>query len=306
MKIISSSYSNIAQLYQHKSISKPGYSSVCFKSRDLLDLPERDVFNKIKESIVPDNFLGQGTEAEVYRIKDTGYCVRIPYLAQDVYQLNYTKELSPIDKVNHVVAKLGAGASIMKYFEGTIPKWYQNNNYNRYKLQSVIANMPVKSYSELLHQLANAIDNEMLFDYSGGNIVVSAEKNKLTAIDFYGITDNPKPIRPLSEIYQVLTCYGSEKKTGKKIFDKIVSASIEEFKPNVIPCMDLELFDFEHLCLKRCHDGSTNDYNNLVKEIYQQTKILKELKKKEITDKSVTAILEQNIKKAVSLMSKIR
>ena len=90
-----------------------------FRSRDLLDLPQKDILAKVQNSVTPDNFLGQGTEAEVYRIKGTKYCVRIPYLAQDIYRL-YTKELTPIDKVNHVVAKLGFGASIMKYFEGVI------------------------------------------------------------------------------------------------------------------------------------------------------------------------------------------
>ena len=51
-----------------------------FKSCDLLDLSEKDIFEKIQQSVNYENFLGNGTEAEVYRIKGTDYCVRIPYV----------------------------------------------------------------------------------------------------------------------------------------------------------------------------------------------------------------------------------
>ena len=199
---------------------KPG--GVCFKSRDLLELSEKDVLNKIRDSVKPENFLGQGTEAEVYRITNSDYCVRIPYLAHDISRFNYSKEITPIDKVNHIVAKLGFGASIMKYFDGVIPKWYMSNNHERYKFQEKISEMPIESYSGLLHQIADAIDNEMLFDFSPGNLIVDTENKKLTAIDFYSISDNPKPIKPLTEMYSVLTCYGSLEKSGKKIFDNII------------------------------------------------------------------------------------
>lgn len=282
------------------------YGATAFKGRDLLDLPEKDVIEKIKASVTPDNFLGQGTEAEVYRIKGTKYCVRIPYLAQDIYRFNYTKELTPIDKVNHVVAKLGFGASIMKYFDGIVPKWYQKNEHNRYKLQENIAQMPVKSYSELLHQIAGAVDNEMVFDFSGGNLIVNTEKQKLTAIDFYGITDNPRPVRPLSEMYSVLTSYGSEEKTGKKIFDKIVDAGLKEFRKTSIPCMDVALFDFLELCLKRMGSAFTPDGEKLKSIIMHNCDLLKDLKKREITDKSISKLLEKQLKIFKSLLRKVR
>lgn len=292
------------------------YSATAFKARDFLDLPEKAIIEQIKASVTPDNFLGQGTEAEVYRIKGTKYCVRIPYLAQDINRFNYSKELTPIDKVNHVVAKLGFGASVMKYFEGIVPKWYVNNSRNRYNLQEKIADMPVRSYSELLHQIAEAVDNEMIFDFSGGNLIVDTEKQKLTAIDFYKIVDYPKAVSPLSEMYSVLTCYGAEKRTGKKIFDKIIEAGLEEFKPDNIPCMDIELFDFNGLVLKRNSDnnsfgrGNINKYinpiNKLIDTIYENIKDLKQLKKKEITDKSVSKLLEEKLINCRRLLRRIK
>lgn len=290
-------------------------SALSFKSRDLMCLPEADVLKKVRESIVPENFLGQGTEAEVYKIKNSDYCVRIPYLANTINKFNFSKELSQIDKINHIVAKLGFGVSIMKYFEGVIPKRYMSNNHDRYNLQKKIAEMPVESYSGLLHQIAEAIDNEMLFDYSGGNLIVDTQNQKLTAIDFYGMADNPKPVRPLCEMYQVLTCYGAEEKTGKKIFDKIVDAALEEFKPNNIPCMDAALFDFVDLVMRRNCDnkehkkGNINDYidrffalkDNITKNVNE----LKQLKKTEIINKTMSKVLENKIAECEMLIKKI-
>ena len=298
--------SNSYPVYFNNNLAKSAkHNFMCFKSRSFLDLPESDIYKKIQEAVVPENFLGQGTEAEVYRIKDTGYCIRIPYLSNDISRFKYSKEITAADKVNHVVAKLGFGASILKFFDGVIPKWYKNDKIGRYKMQEKIADMSVKPYSELLHQIADAIDNEMFFDFTGGNLIVDTEKQKLTAIDFYRVTDNPRPLKPLSEMYQVLTCYGSEEKTGKKIFDKIIDAGLNEFKPDNIPCMDIELFDFNGLVLKRNSDnnsfgrGNINKYinpiNKLIDTIYENIKDLKQLKKKEITDKSVSKLLEEKL-----------
>ena len=280
--------------------------TVCFKSRDFLDLPKEEILKRIKASIIPENFLGQGTEAEVYRIKDTNYCIRIPYWAQKNYNRSFSKELSPFDKVNHVVAKLGGGASVMKYFDGEIPKWHMHNNHERYKFQEKISEMPVKSYSELLHQIANAIDNEMLFDFSGGNLIVDSKQKKLTAIDFFGVTDNPRPVKPLSEMYSILTCYGSLQNTGKKIYDKIVDAGLKEFKPGKKPCMDIALFDFLELSLKRMGEAYTPDCEKAKREIMYNADMLKKIKKSEIIDKTLSTVLEQKICEIKNLLSKVR
>jgi len=315
------SYSlNTSQRNKYQStmfgISAPyykSYYSVCFKGKDLLELSEDEVFKKIKESLNYENFLGQGTEAEVYRIKDTNYCVRIPHITQDMYTMDYSKELSPIDKVNHTKIKLGFGATVMPYFEGVIPKDYQNNEYQRFKLQEKIADMPIKSYTDLLHQIANGIDNEMFFDFSGGNLIINTEKNKLTAIDFYSITDDPRPIKPLTEMYSVLTAYGSKKDTGKKIYDKIVETGLEEFKPDKIPCMDVKLFDFADLASFHHSKCATDknyamdirDFLVLKHNITETNKELKQVKKLEILNKISDSILNENILKLKSLMLKV-
>lgn len=308
MKISAINYSNdIRQNQSHCIFKRPilKCNNICFRSKNLLEMPKEDVFSRIKESVVPENFIGQGTFAEVYRIKDTDYCIRIPYLAQDNYLKDYSREITPIDKVNHVVAKLGFGVSIRKYFDGVVPKWFMNNSQSRYQLQKQIADMPIKSYSSLLHQIAEGLDNEMLFDIAPGNLIVDTKNKTLTAIDFMGISDNPRPVRPLMEMYSIITSYGSLSEIGKKIFEKVSDAALEEFKPGNIPCMDVALFDFTDLCLKRRDETCFKEDMAIIAEIKKLAEQLKKTKKAEILDKTKSVVLENNIKTMKNMLRQI-
>lgn len=274
----------------------------CFTGKDLLNMPRDEVFNEIKNSINEDQFIGSGRHAKVYKIADTPYCIRIPYICEDAYTNDFSRNLKPCDTVNHVKIKLGAGASVMDYFKGKTLFAYQLYDAPRYELQKEIAQMPLKTYSKLLHQLANAIDNEMTFDKGGGNIVIDTENKNLTIIDFYQLSDNPNPTSPLRDLFYTLTSYGAESKTAKKIANNIILAGLEEFKPDIIPCMNTELFDFKEIIdaayyLK--HTEPDKKADNLIKKFEN----LKEIKKKEITNKKYSPILEQeieDIKKTVS------
>ncbi len=266
-----------------------------FRGNNFFDQSKENIWKQVKESVIPDNFIGQGGCAEVYKIKGTEYCVRIPYESKDLYLMNYSRELSSIDKVNHVIAKLGFGSAILKYFEGICPKYYQNNEQERYKFQSKIANLPVESYHKLLQQIADGINNDMLFDNTGGNLIVDFNNNKMTAIDFYEMpVDNPRPILPLREIHSVLTCYGTKPDISKNILKKIILSALEEFKPDVIPCMNIELFDFDGIINKVLkHDK---------KDLVEKFEKLKQIKKLEIRDKSHIPELRSLIKELINII----
>ena len=277
--------------------------SVCFRGQNFLELPPKEVYKKVIESITPENFVGQGTEAEVYRIKDTEFCVKISYEALSSYSKNmdlnrrlyFNKNISSNEAVNHTVAELGLNTKIMKFFEGKIPKDYFGNKENRYLLQSEIAQMPVKSYTDFLHQIANGVDNQMLFDNSLGNLIVNTKENKLTAIDFFPMTENPREVRPLNEMYSLLTANGAEQETGKKIFDNIMNAGLEEFEPNIIPCMDIELFDFVELCKKRIEDTKVQNSERIMQKISQQIQFIKGLKKAEHMESLFSTFIKEKI-----------
>jgi hypothetical protein len=267
-------------------------------------MPKEDIFQRIKDSLNYQYFIGQGTEAEVYKIKDTDYCVRIPYETKDLYSFNYTKDLTAADRLNHAEAKLGFGATIMKYIEGILPKTFINNDKHRYNLQSQAADMPIKSYSSLLHQIGVAIDNDMLFDFTGGNIIINPQKQELTAIDFIKMSpDYPRSTSPMNEMFNALTSYGTKHEIGLKIMKKILLTGLEEFKPNVKPCMDLELFDFveffENGNMRADEKIDTAPFNKYIEE-------LKHIKKLELKDSKYAAQLESIIKKVEAEILKLR
>ncbi len=302
--------------YQN-NYNKPLKNNINFNGNNFLDLSESEIRKRAKESITPWNFIGQGTVAKVFKIKDTDYCVRVPHYSMDRFSYRCTKDISAEDKINHIVAKLGFGATIMKFFKGITPQKYKDNEFSRDKLQKQISEMPISSYTNLLHQIAEAADNEMLFDFSGGNLIVDTENKKLTAIDFYKMpADNPRPIRPLTEMYQVLTCYGAKPDIGKKIYENIVTAALEEFKPKIIPCMDLELFDFIYLLSRRNTDHKLSGKETISQHIDKYYNIrdsvsycldsLKQIKKNEIRTQNEFPELEINIAKLKRLMNKIK
>ena len=275
----------------------------CFTGKDLLNMSKEEVFNEVKESINDDQFVGSGWDAKVYKIADSPYCVRIPDICEDGYINDFNKDLKPCDIVNHIKIKLGAGAAIMDYFKGKTLFPLQLYDEPRHKLQKEISQMPVESYSNLLHQIAYAIDNEMAYDKGAGNIIIDTENQKLTVIDFYQIKDNPNPTTPLKDIFYTLTSYGAENDTAKKIAHKIIFAALEEFKPDTTPCMDTELFDFKGIidaAYYLSNSKSDEEINNIIKNFEK----LKEIKKKEIRDKKYSDALEQQIEITTRAISK--
>ena len=319
MKIAPIKFYNINTTYtskkQIRAFPAPICDAVCFKSHNFLDLPKEEVYKRIQASLTPENFIGQGTEAEVYKIKDTDFCVKIPYEAlssyskygdKEIKRLFFNKNIEPADAVNHIKIKLSFCGTVMDYFYGLIPKNYIGNKEGRYKLQAGISEMPVRSYKELLYQISNGIDNEMLFDCTPGNLIVNLDKKKLTAIDFIPIKETPREVRPLYEIYSVLTAYGAELETGKKIFEKVINTGLDEFVPKKTPCMDVELFDFVDLCKKRIQETGTKNTNILMQKITQQINLIKKIKKNEYQNAPISGIIEDKIVEIKNIIKYIR
>lgn len=319
MKIIPISFYNInstkATKQQTRTLFAPAYDTVRFKSHNFLDLPKAEVYKRIQASLNSENFIGQGTEAEVYRIKDTDFCVKIPYEAlgfytrykdEDIKKLYFDKNINSADAVNYVKIKLFMGGTVMNYINGVKPKDYIYDMAGRYKFQSDVAQMPIKSYTELIHQISNGLDNEMLFDCSAGNLIVDSSKNKLTAIDFIPIKENPRDISVLKEIYSVITTNGAEQGTGKKIFEKIMLAGLNEFMPKQAPCMDVELFDFVELCQKRIQETGAANTNRLIQKVSQQINLIKNMKKTEYMNAIFSKFIGEKIEEVKGLIKYIK
>lgn len=158
--------------------------TVSFGNSEFLSKPKEEIFAQIKQSVSNSrkNCLGHGGEAYVYRIEGTDYCVRVPTkLVLDGLNLKkITLKVSEKDKVNHTVAKLNDGITIMPVIEGEI----FGESFNP-ELLKVMESMPQKAYDELLQQFCRAYKQGLEFDATWKNIIVNPKNSTMTAIDFY-------------------------------------------------------------------------------------------------------------------------
>ena len=213
------------------------------KNKDLLELSEKEIFDKISESINNANFLGEGNEARVYRIPDTNYVFRSARIPDNrMHSGDYTKmlsfDLTTDDRINHIVAKLGEGCSIMKYLPG--------KNCFEYKNKKELFNLPLESYYNLYKQICYAKDNDMIFDCCETNIIYNPKDKSLTAIDFYKQDyDFPENVKPLSYIYSAIasSIATPDKTLYKNLLGSLVGVILKEFEPGVKPAQNIGEFD---------------------------------------------------------------
>ena len=179
--------------------------TVSFGSKNILSYSRSKMNELINNSIIQKNFIGAGTEGEVYIIPQTGFCIKIPYNVKHVFE-KFTTSVSPKDKVNHTVAIFDNGARIMNYIEGRSLMYRrppilrfssENKNVDRF-LEKFFSGYPDIQLHKFLKQLAQAKEKNMYFDFSPGNIIYNPENNTLTAIDFFEKNANYDEIHPYS------------------------------------------------------------------------------------------------------------
>ncbi len=225
---------------------------VSFSARDFLSLPEDVIFERIIKSVNnPENLIGTGSSAEVYKIENTSYCVRIPYDEEtkkdEYYMINCCSDFNlnvlDKDKVNHVVARLGGGATIMKKINGSPVLDIKTNAEGAIKSAIKVSKLPLSAYCDLLHQIADAYKQDMVFDAYGTNVI--ADTQNLVAIDFNKMNPRYKePLKPLISMYESLVCVSEvPTKVENTIIKKILKAALKEVEPGQKPCVELDELD---------------------------------------------------------------
>ncbi len=250
--------------------------TVALSKKDFLALPEEKILKLINESVNnPDNFIGAGHDASVYRISDEPYCVRKMHKNKITGPVSF--ELTQEDKINHVVAKLSDGTSIMKYLEGYPPYLFSLYGYNikQTDINKIIDDMPVSSFQNFIRQIGYAKQNGMIFDCGWGNVVVNPESKTITAIDFYTENENfYNDIRILQACYASLIYPEAPAEHKKTCAAKLILAALEEMKPGVTPSMEIR-----DICISSFLDRFCSEENlgcpKILKKVLQEIEALK-------------------------------
>lgn len=233
---------------------KPQFCAVKFKptlnkdtflrneSQDFLSLPTKDIFNTIRKSINnSQNKLGRGGEAEVWKLGNTGYCIRIPIDFIGKLTGFSNQNLTKNDKVNHVVAKLNGNITIMPVIEGFT---FCSDNITNTEVTKMIENMPVNSYKDLINSIYQAeTSTDMVFDSGWKNIIINPRNNTMTAIDFYKANHCDEFTNQiLSSVYSSLANHPATTLKQKQICaGKLMLASVQLIKDKKIKLKTLGL-----------------------------------------------------------------
>jgi hypothetical protein len=190
--------------------------------------------------------MGEGGEAIVYKIPSTGYCVRINKDTAKDYDKSFTLETTAKDKVNHVVARLGNGSSIMTIVEGETLWKAKKDPLELAKNIQAVEEIPVEGFKNLIAQVCHANKHDMIFDSIGANIIVDTNHKKLIAIDFFQSVFN-EPITPLKSIYSALTHFDCPMSYKRSCAQKLILAACEDLKEGEKSVAPMGGYDFDKL-----------------------------------------------------------
>ena len=273
--------------------------------RRFLDLPKNEIFARIKQSLRPDNFLGAGGEANVYLIKGTKYCFRWPKGTADAYKTNLDFDISESDKVNHVVARLGAGATIMTRLKGVPVKADSMTVEQIQQVAQAIVDFPVQSYRTFLHQIADADKKNMYFDNFWPNIIINPKEKTITAIDFVKDFQYGDEFSPLGQMFSALTHEETTIDQLGMIANKIFQAALKELAPGQKPCIKPTDFDFALFLTDLRNLGKFNLQDESYCDLFNALERVVELKELELQGQNVTNMLRNDIavaKEIIDLM----
>lgn len=282
--------------------------TVSFSARDLLSLPKEEIFEKIEQSIKdPLNKLGEGADAVVYRIKGTDYCVRIVKDYSDEYKNNFSLKLSEKDKINHNVANLGRGSTIMRYIEGypVKPPIGIKSKASLQEISDMIVNMPEEAYMKFFKQICHAKKHNMIFDCSWWNVIINPKNQTMTAIDFYKMLPHmPENVKPLNYIYASLVHNMTPEENKKVTAGKLLSAVLHELKNVGAADYDASNYDFKSFIYKLRDSYKINlgKYEKLMLKTFAE---IEDLKRKAISGNDVSVQLNGKIKMADCLINQL-
>lgn len=270
--------------------------------RRFLDLPKDEIFARIKRSIRPDYFIGAGGEAKVYSIKGTKYCFRWPKGTADSYRTHLDFDISEADKVNHVVANLGGGATIMNRLKGVPVKTDKMTTDQIQQVAQTIVDFPVQSYRTFMHQLADADRKNMYFDNFWPNVIINSKDKTITAIDFVKDFPYAEEFAPLGKMFSVLTHDGNTVDQMGMIANKILKAALKDLAPGQKPCIPPNQFDFSLFLIDLRNLNKFSIADESYCDLFNALERVVELKELELKGENVTSMLKNDIQVAKEII----
>jgi hypothetical protein len=254
---------------------------------DFLNLPKNEIFEKINLALKnPKNKLGEGGEAYVYKIPNTEYCVRINRDNEKDFDKTLNFRINKKDKINHIVAKLGKGSSIMTIVKGETLWRIGKDPAELAQNIETVEGIPIEGFKKLITQVCEADKQGMIFDSIGANIIVNPSNRSITAIDFFQSAFQ-EPFTPLKSIYASLTHFSCPITYKRNCAKKLILAACEDLREGKAAAAPFGGYDFPKLVHELAREDVIKDKkftNTLylvldkISELYLQKYVGKECK----------------------------
>lgn len=276
---------------------------------DLMSLSDESIYNHVNDAIKKGDILGEGGEAVIYKIGDTGYCVKKSLYVEpsDLESLKplFTRKVTPQDKVNHVVARFAQSITIMPIIEGNPVKTVFMSEEEACKIAEEIIQFPQSAFSNFLYQINDAYKKGMMFDCNWANVLANPKMKTFTVIDFYRNDPScPEPARHLAYMYASLTHGNTTDRQHKVIAEKVMNAGLEEMKPGVKLCCNIDQLGFPNL-IKIFDDLDLFEGKKYPKLLRSLMEKIKDLKYQDVRGIDVTNELNHQIKVVKSIMHQL-
>ncbi len=168
--------------------------------------------------------IGQGKSGCVYKIKNTGFALKVPHATsfEKILHKKLSSDISPQEYGNHIRAKLGDDIFIMKYIKGE--EIHSQFNVDDFSLPAM------KNYLRQLHSQAK---NGMKLDIGGKNTKFDKQTGTLTALDFY---PNPpgKKYEFINDAFIQTYLTAKNSNDAEKLLAKITLAYIDILKDGTV------------------------------------------------------------------------
>lgn len=260
---------------QFASPLKSDTVSFCAK-KDLLKLPSEKIIEICENAIKYGIRLGEGKEAVAYKIEEfPEYCVRQEKrYSKSPNGFQISRALNKYDIVNHVVARLDEGTTIMHYISGMPIKIRSSLDTKRpikETIQGLLANeFPERSFRKVLAQIEDAKAKGIDFDRFGENLHVDPLNYEMTCIDFSPyIKDTTGEYNPISYIYTALDVDGTQH--AQRVFGKLCNAYAQRLVD-----VPINKLNFDKLDTNFYHRGFESDAFNC----FEDRELLEETQKR--------------------------
>jgi len=239
--------------------------TVSFCSKNLLSKPSAEITKKVLAAVNDaDSYIGEGIEGKAYKIKDSGYCVKVLNRTRDIPFGEWNLNISPEHRVNHVVARAENGATIMKYIEGKQLTFGEN--------PKEVYSLPKESYRKILKQIHDAHKLYMEYDGAPANVIYNSKEKTLTAIDFLPCI-NVSEYTPFASLFSTLK--HDKRNPGNELDNsltgKLLNVALDELskgKEQEIPVEKEDMIEFFR-DVENSYSGDKNSGENIFPPQYK-------------------------------------